>query len=47
MIDEKFYFKTVSEDIVRKEIMNLDGSKATSNGDISVNLLKSTVDIQL
>ena len=27
--------------------MNLDGSKATPNGDISVNILKSTVDIQL
>ena len=29
MTDEKFSFKNVTEDIVRKEIMDLDGSKAT------------------
>ena len=28
------------KDIVRKEIMNLDGSKATQNADISINILK-------
>ena len=27
--------------------MNLDGSKATPNGDISINIFKSTVDIHL
>ena len=47
MTDEKFYFKTVTEDIVRKGIMTLDGSKTTPNRDISVNTLKSTVNIHL
>ena len=32
---------------VRKEIMNVDGSKATPIGDISADILKSTVDIHL
>ena len=40
MTDEKFYFKTVTEDIVRKEIMTLDGSKTTPNGVILINTLK-------
>ena len=40
-------FKFVTEDLVRKKIMNLDGSKATPIGDISVDILKSTVDIHL
>ena len=30
MTDEKISFKIVTEDIVRKKIINLDGSKATS-----------------
>ena len=47
MTDEKFYFKTVTEDIVRKEIMTLDGSKTTPNGVILVNTLKLTVNIHL
>ena len=47
MTDDRFSFKTVTKDIVRKEIMNLDSSKAIPNGDISVNILKSTVDIHL
>ena len=46
MINKKSSFKFVTEDLVRKEIMNLDGSKATPIGDISVNILK-TVDIHL
>ena len=37
----------MTEDLVREEIMNLDGSKATPIGDISVDILKSTVDIHL
>ena len=37
----------MSEDQVREEIMNLEGSKATPIGDISVDILKSTVDIHL
>ena len=37
----------MTEDQVREEIMNLDGSKATPIGDISVDILKSTVDIHL
>ena len=31
----------------REEVMNLDSSKATPTGDISVDVLKSTVDIHL
>ena len=37
----------MTEDQVRGEIMNLDGSKATPTGDISVDILKSTIDIHL
>ena len=47
MTNEKFSFKFVTEDQVREEIMNLDGSKATAIGDISVDILKSTIDIHL
>ena len=47
MNKEKFSFKFVTEDVVREEIVNLDGSKATPIGDISVDILKSTVDIHL
>ena len=47
MTNEKFFFKFVTEDQVREVTMNLDGSKTTLIGDISVDLLKSTVDIQL
>ena len=37
----------MTEDQVREEIMNLDGSKATPIGDISVDNLKSPVDTHL
>ena len=37
----------MTEGQVREEIMNLDDSKATLIGDISVDILKSTVDIHL
>ena len=47
MPNKKFSFKFVTEDLVREEIMNLGGSKATPIGDISVDILKSTVDIHL
>ena len=47
MTNEKFSFKFVREDQVREEIKNLDGFKATPIGDISVDILKSTVDIHL
>ena len=43
MTNEKFSFQFVTEDQVREDIMNLDGSKATPIGDISVDILKSTV----
>ena len=45
--NKKFSFEFVTEDLVREEIMNLDGSKATPIGDISVDILKSTADIHL
>ena len=47
MTNKKFSFEFVTEDLVREEIMNLDGSKATPIGDIYVDILKSTVDIYL
>ena len=47
MTNKKFSFKFVTEDLVREEIKNLDGSKAIPNGDISVDILKSNVDIHL
>ena len=47
MTNKKFSFEFVTEDLVRKKIMNLDGSKATPIGDISADILKSTVDIHL
>lgn len=42
MIDEKFSYKFVTEYVIRKEIMNLDYSKAAPNGDISVNINRPT-----
>ena len=47
MTDEKFSFKTDTEDILRKDIMHLHDSNVTLNGDTSVNILKSTVDMHL
>ena len=47
MTNKKFSFEFVTEDLARKEIMNLDRSKATPIGDISVDILESTVDIHL
>ena len=47
MTNKKLSFKFVTEDLVREEIMDLGGSKATPIGDISVDILKSTVDIHL
>ena len=44
MTNEKFSFKFVTEDHLREEIINLDGSKATPIGDIPVDVLNSTVD---
>ena len=46
MTNEKFSVKSVTEDPVREEIMNLDGSKATPIGDIP-DILKSAADIHL
>ena len=47
MTNKKFSFKFVTENLVREETMNLDGSKAIPIADISVDILKSTVDIHL
>ena len=47
MTNEEFSNKFVTEDQVREEIMNRDGSKANPIGDISVDILKSTVDTYL
>ena len=45
--NEKFSFHPVSEELVRKTILNLNGSKVTPVGDIPVDMLKSTVDVHL
>ena len=45
MINAEFPFKFITKHLIRKKNMNLDGSKAILNGDTSVNILKSTVDI--
>ena len=47
MTNEKLSFKLVTEDQVREKIMDLGGSKATPIGDISIDILKSAVDIHL
>ena len=47
MTNEKISFKFVREDQVRQVIMNLDSSKTTPIGDISVDILKSNIDIHL
>ena len=47
MTNEKVSFQFVTEDQVREVIMNLDSSKAAPIGDISVDILKSTIDIHL
>ena len=47
MTDRKHFFMFVTEDLLSKEITNLDGSKSTPNGDISVNILKLTVHTHL
>ena len=44
---EKFSFCNVKDDVVRKFIVNLDGSKATPVGDIPTDMLKQTIDIYL
>ena len=44
---EKFSFRKVKDDEVRKFIMNIDGSKATAVGDIPTDMLKQTIDIHL
>ena len=41
MTNEEFSNKFVTEDQVREEIMNRDGSKANPIGDMSVDILKS------
>ena len=46
-ITEKFSFRHVKDDEVRKYIMNLDGSKAIPVGDIPIEMLKQTIDIHL
>ena len=47
MTDKKFSFKFETEDLVREEILNLHGSKVTPIGDITVDIVKPTVNIHL
>ena len=45
--NKKSYFMEVTEDQVRKEILHLHGSKATSVGDRPIDILKLTGDVHL
>ena len=47
MANEKLSSKFTTKDQVKEEIINLDGSKVSLIGDVSADVLKSTVDIQL
>ena len=47
MTNKNLSFKFVTEGLVREKTLNLDGFKPTTNGDISVDILKSTVDMHL
>ena len=42
---DNFSFHAVSEDEVRREMLRLDGTKSTPDGDIPAGILKSTIDI--
>ena len=42
-----FNFIPITSDQVRKEILNLDGSKATMRGDISAVILKESIEVHL
>ena len=44
MTDEKFSSKFVTENQIIEVIMNLDSSKAAPIGEISVDILKSTIE---
>ena len=44
---EKFSFRNVKDDEVRKLIMNPDGSQCTPAGDIPTDILKQIIDIHL
>ena len=43
----KFSFKEITKELARKYILHLDDSKATQAGDIPVELLKLTMDVDL
>ena len=45
--DKKFSFQQVTEEHVRQVILSIDGSKATSVGDILADMLKVTLDKHL
>ena len=44
---KKFSFQQITEDLVKKIILNLDSFKATPVRDITADMLKSTADIHL
>ena len=47
IIPEKFHFKELSKDNVRKEIRNLNGKKPSTDGSIPAFILKQCVDAYL
>ena len=47
IIPEKFHFKEVSKDDVRKEIRNLNVKKSSIYGSIAASILKQCVDAYL
>ena len=46
-VSDSFNFRPVTTDDVKKEILNLDGSKANIQGDIPADILKASIDIHL
>ena len=44
-VTDLFPFHEITEDEIRKEISKLDGSKTTPVGDISAEMLQSTIDV--
>ena len=47
IVTDLFTFHEVTDDEIRKGISKLDGSKATSVGNIPAKILKSTIDVHV
>ena len=47
MVPDSFYFKSVSLDDVKKEVLNLSPKKSFTSGTIQVTILKQAIDVHL